>query len=140
MRAENWPKRLDDAVREAAEKPFAWGEHDCCLMAADIIYAITAEDPAADLRGTYSTQEEAAAIILAAGGLSKLANDRCAARGWMRTKPALARRGDLVMLIQPETEGPALGICLGRDAVFPKVGGGLGYIPTLKCVSAWRID
>lgn len=139
-RAENWPKRLNDAVDAARSKPFEWGTHDCCLMAADMIYAITADDPAASFRGTYSTEAEAAELIASHGSLKKLVQSIATPRGWISTKPALARRGDLVMFTSPVTNQPALGICLGRDSVFPSASGGLGFVNTTECSAAWRVE
>lgn len=139
-RAENWPKRLDDAVNAARTKPFAWGVHDCCMMAADIVYEITAVDIAAGYRGSYSDAAGAAEIIAASGGLEKLVGSVVGPLGWTRTKPVLARRGDLVVFTSPDTGQPALGVCLGRDSVFPAVGGGLGFIATAQCSTAWRVE
>jgi hypothetical protein len=139
-RAENWPRRLDIWVNSCRSTAFAWGSHDCCLMAANGVYEITGVDIAATYRGTYSTQEEAAAIIESAGGLEPLVQSACEPLGWTRTKPALARRGDLVVFISPDTGHPSLGISLGRDSVFPAIGGGLGFIPTTQCTTAWRVD
>lgn len=139
-RADNWPRRLDDAVNAARSIPFAWGTHDCCIMAANLVYEITAVDIAADYRGTYSDAEGAAAIIAAGGGLANLVQSVVGPLGWTRTKPVLARRGDLVVFTSPDTGQPALGVCLGRESVFPAVGGGLGFIPTAECSTAWRVE
>ena len=127
-------------MNAARVKPFAWGSHDCCIMAAHLVYEMTSVDIAAAYRGTYSTQEEAAVIISAGGGLASLVQSVVGPLGWTRTKPALARRGDLVVFTSPETGQPALGVCLGRESVFPAVGGGLGFIPTAQCSTAWRVE
>lgn len=38
--------------------PFVWGETDCCLVLADWIARVKGADPAAHLRGMYSTPGE----------------------------------------------------------------------------------
>ena len=139
MRLNNWPKLLDDAITGAREKPFAWGQHDCCLFAADVAYAITGVDAAKSLRGTYSTQEEAALIISAAGGFNKLIDGLAAAHGWRQCATAAARRGDLVQYESPDHDGPALGVCIGSMCMFtgPE---GIAFVKLDKCSSAWRVE
>lgn len=131
---------MDDAINLARVKSFAWGVNDCCLMAADIVKAITGVDIAADYRGTYSNEAEAEAILVAAGGMAALIHSAVAPLGWTRTRVTLARRGDLVLRIVPETGKPSLGVCLGRDAIFPAIGGGVGFVLTTSCETAWRVE
>jgi len=49
-RPPDWPERLLAALAAARDRPFRWGEHDCCLFAADLIEAVTGVDPAAAFR------------------------------------------------------------------------------------------
>lgn len=140
MRAENWHRRLDDGVNELRTRTFAWGDNDCCTGAAFLIYEITGVDIAAGFRGTYSTQAEAEAILEAVGGMVALVQSVVGPLGWTRTRPSFARRGDLVVRILPETGKPSLGVCLGRDAVFPAVGGGVAFFPMNECKTAWRVE
>lgn len=57
---------------------------DCTTYAASWVKAISGVDPAADLRGTYSTAEEANAIVAGAGGIAGLVGGRIEPLGWHR--------------------------------------------------------
>jgi len=140
MRLENWPRRLDDAVSAARSLQFEWGVHDCCILAANLIQEITGVDIAAGYRGTYSTEAEATAIIEAAGGFVPLIHSACSQLGWARSKTSLARRGDLVVRILPETGMPSLGVCLGAQSVFPALIRGVAFFPTKEAVNVWRVE
>ena len=138
MRLENWPKLLSEAVEAAHSKEFAWGSHDCCLFAADCAKAITGIDAAAQLRGTYSTEAEAQAIIDEAGGFFALVTQLASSQGWRRIQPTQAGRGDLVSYT-PGGGSPALGVCVGSQCAFlNKKGVAFGSLS--KCSTAWRVS
>tara|TARA_R110000765_G_scaffold76529_2_gene149968 strand:+ start:589 stop:1020 length:432 start_codon:yes stop_codon:yes gene_type:complete len=40
-------------IKEKADIPFVWGQHDCLTFAAGCIYAQTGETPLADMLGDY---------------------------------------------------------------------------------------
>lgn len=63
---------LSQFLRIEAGRPFAWGWHDCALVLADWWQFMHGDDPAAALRGTYSTEAECAEILKRAGGLPAL--------------------------------------------------------------------
>jgi hypothetical protein len=65
--------RLWALVRERVATPFAWGQHDCCLWAADAVLAVTGHDHAAAHRGSYRTATSAARRLQALGGLCAVA-------------------------------------------------------------------
>lgn len=112
------------------------------MKAADMVAAITGgADIAHGLRGTYDSMETALEILRQHGGLERLVTTRCAEFGWVRSKPSLARRGDLMLLVVPGAPMPALGVCVGVVAVFPKVGAaGLSYVPVSACKTSWRVE
>ncbi|OCP04994.1 MULTISPECIES: hypothetical protein [unclassified Ensifer] len=62
-RFDDWYPRLAAYVSSVRRLPFEYGRHDCALFAAGAVAAMTGIDPAAKLRGKYSTL---------AGGLKKL--------------------------------------------------------------------
>lgn len=97
-------KNLYDYLRAAAHTPFAWGVHDCCLMAADAVAVQTGTDPAADLRGTYHDRASADAVLALHGGLTAL----CDARFGPRVPVKLAQRGSIVLF--EELGHEALGV------------------------------
>lgn len=109
MRLPDWEERLSAYVASVRRRPFAWGEHDCILFAAAAAEAVTGEDVAAGYRGKYRDKAGAAAILQAQGAGTLLATVDATLP---RRKPALARRGDWVWYLG------AVGLCMGRDALF----------------------
>lgn len=135
----NWPERLNAAIDARRNMPGAWGSHDCCLFACDIINELVGIDPAADLRGTYDSALSAVRVLKANGGVEVIAETRCAANGFKELpSPNFAQRGDLVLTDTPR-HGPALGICVGRASAF--VGEShLEFYPMASCRRAWRTE
>lgn len=66
-----------DFLRIEARKPWRWGVCDCCLFLADWIAYRDGFDPAADLRGTYSTEREMRRLVKERGGIFAVV-ERCA--------------------------------------------------------------
>lgn len=66
-------------------KPQVWGEVDCCLVLADWMEWLGYEDCAADLRGTYDSEDGCRSVIAAAGGLRPLI-ERCNRLGLEETE------------------------------------------------------
>lgn len=135
MRKQDWPEIMAAAIAAARGRAFAWGSHDCCLFAADVVRAMTGVDHAAPFRGRYSTARGAAMALkrYAGGGLlaavTRLLGDP--------VPGVQARRGDVVYA---ETAlGPAIGICIGPAACFAAPAG-LACLPLSACLHAWRID
>lgn len=113
-RVQDWPSRLAELITWAEHRPLAWGSHDCCTLAADAVQATTGTDPLADLRGTYSTEAEAAAVLARLGGLRAA---MCARFGEPLPNVLLAQRGDLVLIAAGNTL--AMAVCTGHLAVAP---------------------
>lgn len=61
--------RLQRLLAQALARPFAWGAHDCALLVADAAEALTGVDPAADLRGRYSSEGGAHRLLMRRLGL-----------------------------------------------------------------------
>ena len=125
MRKEDWPEIIASEIA-AADKPFVWGEWDCCLFAAHVIYAVTGEDFAKEFRG-YTTQIGAAKLLKQYGGVNGIAS-----KFLPEILVPFAGRGDVV-----EIDG-ALGICLGQWSMFLTETGLIKKL-TLDCVRAWSI-
>ena len=133
-RLDTWPEALAGVVEATRRAPFAWGEHDCCLWAADCVAAMTGRDFAAGFRGAYSDAAGAVEILANWGSLRALAA-HCLGE---EIAPRLAMRGDVVLA---ETAGrPSLGICLGESAAFTGADG-LEFIDLgdPACLAAWRV-
>ncbi|MER8925776.1 hypothetical protein [Mesorhizobium sp. M0859] len=69
------------------------GGEDCTTYCASWVFEATGKDPAADLRGTYFTAEDAEAILQAAGGVESLVGARLTALDFRRVSEP--RDGDI---------------------------------------------
>ncbi|MCV3209598.1 hypothetical protein OHD62_17290 [Mesorhizobium sp. YC-39] len=66
--------------------PQVWGQVDCCLVLADWAVWLGNDDPAADLRGSYDSEEGCRAVVSAAGGLLPLVAGCAARAGWLEAE------------------------------------------------------
>lgn len=134
-RYEDWPVRLLAVVNAAEKKPFAWGEHDCALMAADCVLAETGFDFAKDFRGRYTTAL-GALKALRSNGATDLVDYVTQVLG-DPVVPTLAQRGDVVMFETAEGHG-ALGVVVGLEAAAagPE---GVTWVPLALWKKAWRV-
>lgn len=130
-------------LNRAAETPFAWGSFDCLLWLADLIAERCGIDPAADLRGTYSTMLAAARVVKDAGGMTKLVEGCVAPLGIKRAK--IAARGDIAIVrIGGDGGGHfgnlAGGILLGGTvALICQAGLVLPKVAAAPPVAIWRV-
>ena len=58
-----WRIVLHDYLQSIKTKQFQWGEHDCCLFAANCVREITGKDPARKYRGKYNSQRSAYRVL-----------------------------------------------------------------------------
>lgn len=133
MRIQDWPTALFSHIESAKEKEFSWGEHDCCLFAADCCIALCGKDPAQAYRGTYTTATGAKRALTKNHGSIEAAFDAV----FERVDTAFAQRGDVVVF---ESElGLTAGI-QGVDGVVWSVSlNGLAILkPEVK--TAWRVE
>ena len=70
-RRTDWRQRLRAFALSRHREPFAWGQNDCALFAADATAALTGHDFGAPFRGTYASAREALRVLH-----SKLATGR----------------------------------------------------------------
>jgi hypothetical protein len=128
MRFQNWEKLLNDYLSQVG--PFEWGANDCCLFAANGVFAITGEDYAKPYRG-YKTAKGAL------GKLKDIGVDGVATKALGEPKPpTLAKRGDVVSF--ESGDGLALGLCIG--AKIAAVGqDGLIMLPMNQAIQAWSV-
>lgn len=130
-RIHHWQSALAALIARRMEVPFEWGKHDCALWAADAVQAVTGDDPANDLRGTYSTPTQAADIMRSSGGLTSLADSKLGPR----IKPTFAQSGDIVLCVVNGRE--ALAVCTGRH-IMAQGESGLVAVPMSSAALAWR--
>lgn len=113
MKPQGFAEALGLFIGERRLVPYAWGTNDCVTFAADAVVAINGTDPLGDLRGTWSTEAEAMAVLEAQGGLIAAMDAR-----FPRRAKEFAKRGDLA-LIKDANGQPSLGVCVGQSAAAP---------------------
>lgn len=134
---------LSQFLNRAAERPFAWGRHDCLLWLADWVLERTGKDPAADLRGTYATLLGAARIVQAAGGMTRLVESRLEPLGAVRA--SVGQRGAIAVVSVAGDGGSAFdneaGAILldGTAALICQAGLMLPRWSDVPLVAAWKI-
>jgi hypothetical protein len=141
VRLDDWEARLDRVLVEGWDRPFEWGRWDCCLFVADAILSTTGEDLAADLRGKYSSLDEARWLLRARFGSASI--ERSVARLFSRAglpgcAPGLARRGDPVV-VRHERSFQIGVIALDGSVVVNSETKGLVHIPRSLVTRAWHI-
>lgn len=142
-RLEDWPERLAALVESRLRTPFAWGENDCALFAADAVHAVTGIDLADHFRGRYSDEATArlmgmhgASAHLAAGDIVEALRDMASLYLDGEVPPALARRGDIVLV--RHALGDSLAVCNGPHALAPGRRG-LMSLDRTHWVTCWRV-
>lgn len=131
MRPQDWPERLSEFYRDRRNRPFEWGENDCCTLAADWVAEITGADPIDDIRG-WDDALSAARTIESLGGMRAAVTDRLGEPiDWM-----LAQRGDVVLLVVNRRD--TLGVCMGQFALAPGEDGAL-LVQMAQAECAWRV-
>ena len=68
-------------VLEVMDRPWKWGEADCCTAACDVFHRLTGIDPMANLRGRYRTAIGARRMIRNFGGMAALASTQATRYG-----------------------------------------------------------
>ena len=93
----DWQQRLSGVIRASFGRPFSWGDHDCCIFAADCCVAVCGTDPAEQYRGRYKTEAGAKRALKKTHGSLEAAWDAC----FERVDVGLAGRGDVVLYDGP---------------------------------------
>ncbi|WP_312158136.1 DUF6950 family protein [Pantoea piersonii] len=131
MKHPDWQKRLVTVIKAAEKRPFSWGEHDCCLFAADCVEAMCGEDFAAEFRGKYDSETGAKKALLRGGG----SLERVLARFLDEVNPSLIQRGDVAVV---ENAGRrCAGVFYGGSVWVPGDNGLVSLRGNL--LSAWRV-
>ena len=148
-RFETWEQDLAEFLEAAANRPFAWGSHDCCLFVSEAIRIMTGTDIAEikHWRGNYHDETGAYFTLFKSMRTRKFrtALERLAEEfgliPWSHA--ALAQRGDVALVLDEAPECPgheALGIvdldgrwvaCLGQE--------GLVRLPVDRILVAWKV-
>lgn len=149
-RCHTWMTReLHHYLTDAANQPFVWGTHDCCLFAANAIQAMTGVDIADDFRGKYTDQASAFTLIHSVTGGSTVedAATYCANKHglleWTRANgtplPLMAKRGDLVVASNDAGEVIAGIVDLSGRYVAAVNETGYAQLPLSSIKRAWHV-
>ena len=132
MRQEGWENKLEELVQTKRHQPFDWGTNNCVGFVAEAQIAMTGETDFPEALTDIGSKYNAYRLIR-----KRVKNITDGANKYFQSIPiTMAQRGDIVEI---ETcEGPAVGICLGSNAVF--IGkDGLEYFPMTSLIRAWRM-
>jgi hypothetical protein len=129
--------RLSQALCEAETRRFAYGSHDCCVLAADAIRAMTGRDVLSEF-ASYKGLAAMKRIMQAHGGVEGIASS---ALGPPLETVRTAKRGDIVSVHSVGRKGPdvSLGVVVGQHAAVAAPVG-LAYVPMSKWLNAWAVD
>lgn len=110
---------------EVMDRPWKWGEADCCTAACDVFLRLTGIDAMAPLRGQYDTFRGAAALIQARGGFEAMCDGLAAAAGLSSVMEGAP--GDLAVGSMPGDRF-ALTICIASSIYLGKTLTGMATI------------
>lgn len=128
----DWAPRLNKYITAERDKPFVYGQSDCCTFAAGTVKAMTGVDLMEEFRGKYWDEESANKALLEFGnGRGKLYRTLRMKLG-RSVRGVYGRKGDVAF------HDGSCGIVLGRYAIFTGSEGYL-YIPITKLQRAFRI-
>ena len=115
-------------IDAAAMHRWQYGQQDCTLFVGNYVRDCFGVDPGLGIRGSYSNEAGALAIITRAGGMLAFIGARMASVGWYRVeKPA---DGDVAVCVAPLAP-------LGVVGEVPAIrAGGLWHVRTLHGVCA----
>lgn len=135
-RLSDWPERLAALLADRNAAPFEWGRTDCAMLAADVVQALTGQDPAAELRGRYSDDAGAEALIADAGSLGALAACVLAGQDIPECPPPFAQRGDIALVEWQGVQGLGVFTAEGVMVLGPS---GLHAMPLSAVQRAWAV-
>lgn len=132
-RLPDWDRRLARVTEKHLAVPGEWGVSDCLLTAMDAVEAVTGIDPAAKVRGTYSTEQGAAKGLRR----RKVTDVEQMLAKLFATMPRLkARRGDLCVV---ERNGQLCAGYICEYGAAVKTDRGLAFVPQTEIRSAFRV-
>lgn len=129
---QNRLSKITEYLRENKNRPFKWGDFDCCLFACDIVTLQGGDDFAKDVRGHYKTEIGAKRTLTKCFG-----SIEDAFSSLTEVEVNFVQRGDLVLF---ETELGKTMTMRWADGFWAVGESGLGLIAdTTKPIKAWRV-
>jgi hypothetical protein len=132
-RLADWDRRLARVTEKHIESPGVWGDADCLLTLADAVEAVTGTDPAADIRGRYTT-ERGASRILKRRGFANV--EEVLASLFPPVGRLLAQRGDAGVIAR---HGVLAAGYVTEYGLAVKTGRGLDFHPQTEIKSAFKV-
>lgn len=129
-RRPDWPERLAECINQHRSTPFAYGQFDCCIFAAEVVGEMTGVDFMVGFE--YHDERGALRILQEVGSLEHLLS-----QFFEPIHPAWARQGDLV-LAKDRKGRDGIGVCDGLFYVMP-TRTGLALRPMAEVSKAWRV-
>lgn len=125
-------------IEKYGNLPFQWGVNDCCLFSANVLHELNNIDYAKNLRGKYSSKEEAYNLLnemysttdliqVVSIIINKKMNDN-----FIEVKP-----GDLVGF-DNKNNTYSIGINFGARSYFISEEKGLVAVPNRICKGFWK--
>ena len=137
----NWQALLHEFLLSHRFEPFEYGRWDCCLFVGRAVEVMTGVDPAAALRGAYSTRAQAGRFMRTRGVRSVEAAVAAVAVefGMVETDILHAQRGDLA-LVRNGRRDVSLGLVslTGREVLLAAANG-IWAGPLTLAVRAWHL-
>ena len=133
-RLQDWDRRLARVTEKHLRLAGEWGGSDCLLTAMDAVEAVTGQDPAQKVRGTYSTEQGAAKLLR-----RRKAEDveQMLAKLFPVLPSAfMAMRGDLAVV---ERDGVVSAGYVCEYGVAVKTETGLAFVPVTSIRSAYQV-
>ena len=126
-------------IEAARTRPFSYGDHDCCLFAANVVEAMTGVDPATEWRGRYCSKRGAYQFIQELGGLGKLVSS-------VFGEPVCrnqVHKGDLALMEIVGVDGKeevALGVCTGTICYVARHETGVLTVRRDCMLYGWKVE
>lgn len=120
------------AALDVMDRPWKWGEADCCTAACDVFDRLYGIDPMASLRGRYTSRREAYRIVREMGGFEAMTQTLADKAGLREGNGEPGEIG----IIFGQMDGFALGICLAPGSWAGKTPTGLATLPA--ALRSWR--
>lgn len=125
----DWDVKLSEYLRAIRGKKFTFGKFNCAIFSCGAVMAMTGTD-ILRIRHLPVLDADLATICAA----------RAAEFGMAEVMPLQAMRGDIVMTDELDPQmNVALGICIGRQAMFFDVERNLRPVELIDCQMAWRV-
>lgn len=133
---EDWEKHLNNFVQSNFDKPFVWGQWDCCLFSDACIKAMTGQSLIP--KELHWVDKESALETIRDYGITLINSIRkaCEQKNLEKIHPSFLQKGDLV-IIQQETQ--VCGIYDGSKTIGPS-SDGISAISGNRILEGWRIS